>query len=203
MTYSITVPNASQSPALFPAQNNTNSLRLKDIINADHNFLDTSAADQGAHKQVTYINRTAPIGLPAGTNSILYAASVSGTSQLFFYNDAAQTYQITPINPSPTKIADSVVVSNGGSSAVVYSVPVNSQGTIFVNYTIPAGNFYRYYLFYRSSNSIVELILLNQSSNTGRPDVTVSGANDLKVTNGSSGVGSKTVSYWIIVESIP
>ncbi len=90
MTFSITVPNAGQSPGFFPAQNNTNFSRLKDIINNEHNFLDTAStapeiAAQGIHKQVTLINKSATVAaLPAG-NGILYSMNDAAlsTSQLF------------------------------------------------------------------------------------------------------------------------
>ena len=200
MTFSIVVPNASQSPGLFPAQNNTNFLRLKDIINNDHNFTDSTSLSQGIHKRVTLINQDTPVGLPAG-NGILYAkADSGGASQLNWYNGAAN-YVLTPVSPAPTKITGSVVLVNGTTSGSVYVVPTNTFGTIMVNYISPSGNFYRYYAFLRSASGTVQLILIFQSPNTGRPDVAVSGAN-LLVENGSSGAGSKTVGYWIVSESI-
>lgn len=95
MTFNIIVPNQGSSPGIFPAQNNTNFLRLKDIINNDHNFTDSSSLSQGIHKQATFINRNTPVGLPAG-NGILYSqADTTGASQLHWYNGATDV-QITP-----------------------------------------------------------------------------------------------------------
>lgn len=86
MTFSINVPNAADSPAIFPAQNNDNFRRIRDIVNNDHNWTDSAAAGQGIHKQVTLINRSTPMGLPAG-NGILYSqADNLGLAQLFWYN---------------------------------------------------------------------------------------------------------------------
>ena len=110
MTYSTTVPNASQSPCLFPAQANTNFLRIKDIVNNDHNWTDTTSASQGVHRQVTLIDRTPPVSLPAGTNGILFSEDVSGASQLRYYNGSS-TYPLTPV--------------------VKYWASVSSIGTIF------------------------------------------------------------------------
>jgi hypothetical protein len=88
-TYNIVVPNQGQSPGFFPQQNNDNFQRLRDIINNEHNFLNTAAspgevAAQGIHKQVTLINKTSTVStLPAG-NGILYSkADTAGASQLF------------------------------------------------------------------------------------------------------------------------
>lgn len=89
MTYNPSIPNAAQSPGLFPAQAQTNFGRLQTIINADHVFNTTSAATDGIHKQVTMLNRSSPGSLPAG-NGILYSRNIAGTSQLFWYNGSAQ-----------------------------------------------------------------------------------------------------------------
>jgi hypothetical protein len=173
---------------------------LKDIINNDHNFTDSSSLSQGIHKRVTLINQDTPVGLPAG-NGILYAkADSGGASQLNWYNGAAN-YILTPVAPAPLKVAGSVVLANGTSSGTVYAVPPNTFGTIMVNYINPSGNFYRYYGFLRSASINVQLILIFQSPNTGRPDVSVSGGTNLIVDNGSSGVGNKTLGYWIVAES--
>lgn len=133
MTFSTIVPNASQSPGLFPAQNNTNFTRLKSIIDADHLFTDTSATNQGAHRQVTFINRAVPVGLPIGTNAILYTANDSGgIPQLNFYNGT--NYQLT--NPEllfPIRAAD-VQSMNSGLTLDVLNVAYDFIGTGTVSY---------------------------------------------------------------------
>lgn len=96
MSYDPNVPNASQSPGLFPPQNGTNFSRLKTIINADHVFSDASTGGEGFHKQCTMIARAIPAGvIPGGANSILYTFVDSfGQSQLGFYNGTIN-YPIT------------------------------------------------------------------------------------------------------------
>lgn len=98
MTYNVTVPNATQSPGVFPAQSNTNFDRLKAIINQEHNFLDTEpvpADSQGIHRRCTFINQATPVALPAG-NGILYSANdAGGLAQLNWYNGTSNV-QITP-----------------------------------------------------------------------------------------------------------
>lgn len=193
MTFSITVPNASQSPGLFPAQNNINFQRIKDIVNAEHDWTDSSSTSQGLHKQATFINRTDPGSIPAG-NGILYSKNDSdGASQLHWYNGSVN-YQITPIADAPLKVTGSVALAGSATSGSVYSVPENTQGTIFVNYILPAGTLWRYYLFYRSGSSIIDISLISASAGTSRPDVSISGSN-LLVVNGNS--AARTVGYWI------
>jgi hypothetical protein len=133
MTFSITVPNASQSPGLFPAQNNTNFQRLKDIINNDHNFTDTTAANQGVHRQVTLIDRSAPVGLPSGTNGILYSEDVSGASQLRYYN-GSQTYFLTPgLSYWASVNSNGAILSQSGGLTVTFI----SVGNYLITFTTP------------------------------------------------------------------
>lgn len=95
MSFNIIVPNQGNSPGIFPAQNNENFRRLKAIINAEHDFTDSTSLSQGIHKQCTFINRATPVGLPAG-NGVLYSqADGSGASQLHWYNGASDV-TITP-----------------------------------------------------------------------------------------------------------
>ena len=72
MTYNANVPNAGDSPGIFPAQGAINFTRLKTLINAEHVFNDTAQVTDGVHRQMTLINRLNPVALPAGTNGMLY-----------------------------------------------------------------------------------------------------------------------------------
>mgnify|MGYP001590969589 CR=1 FL=1 len=128
MTYVIIVPNATQSPGLFPAQNNENFLRIKDIVNNDHNWTDSSSASQGIHKQSTYINRATPVTLTAG-NGILYSqADTAGASQLFWYNGAANS-QLTNTD---FLVATGEKALTTVSSGSIFTVPPNSFGHIYM-----------------------------------------------------------------------
>ncbi len=137
MTFDPNVPNASQSPGLFPAQMNTDLARLKTIINADHVFNDTAQANDGAHRQMTTVARAMPGSLPAGTNGILYAwVDGSGRTQMRFYNG------VTDVLMTPGIVA---MVNFDGSGAVgaqtirsqinVTSVVKVSTGIYTVNFT--------------------------------------------------------------------
>ncbi len=112
MTFSVIVPNATQSPSVFPAQNNTNFDRLKNIINADHNFVDTSDVAEGSHNQVTFIDRAVPVAVPVGTNSMLYSTSAVASTPLPNFFDGSLNHQI------PIAISGSIALANGASSIV-------------------------------------------------------------------------------------
>lgn len=199
MTFDPNIPNAGQSPGLFPPQNNQNFARIKTIINADHVFNDTAQSTDGFHRQCTMIVRAQPGGLPVGANSILYSwLDGAGQTQLRFYNGATD-YQLTPQIAAPTKVTGSVALAGNATSGTIYTIPDNSFGTIFVNYIVPAGNFFRYYMFYKSGAVFVDSALITSSNNTHKPNISISGS-DIRVVNGNS--TPSTVAYYIIVESI-
>lgn len=95
MSFDITVPNAGQSPGLFPSQNNTNFSRLKDLISGDHVFNDSVQADDGVHNQVTLVARATPTALPSGTNGILYG-KLLGSKAYPFYYDGSNDFMMVP-----------------------------------------------------------------------------------------------------------
>lgn len=197
MTFNASVPLNSDSPSIFPTQNQTNMARLQTILGADHQFNLSAAADDGYHNLV-HLTQQAPAGALAAVGR-LYVKSASGAINLFYMDDAGLEYQITPVAIAPTKVTGSVVLAGSATSGTVYTIPDNSQGTIFVNYIVPAGNFYRYYLFYKSGNSFVDTNVIADSPNTSRPAISISGSN-IRIVNGNS--SARTVGYYIMVESI-
>lgn len=197
MTFNAAVPLNSDSPSIFPAQNQTNMSRLQTIIGADHQFNLSAAADDGYHN-IVHLTQQAPSGALPGIGR-LYVKSAGGSICLFYMDDAGLEYQITPVSLAPTRVTGSVALAGSATSGTIYTIPNNSQGTIFVNYIIPAGNFYRYYLFYKSGNAFIDTKLIEESSNTSRPDISISGSN-IRVVNGNS--SARTVAYYIVVESI-
>lgn len=197
MTFNAAIPLNSDSPSIFPTQSQTNYARLQTIIGADHQFNLSAAADDGYHN-VVHLTQQAPSGVLAATGRV-YAKSASGAVNLFYMDDAGLEYQITPISLAPTKVTGSVALAGSATSGTIYTIPNNSQGTIFVNYINPSGNFYRYYLFYKSGTTFVDTNLIKESPNTSRPNISISGSN-IRVVNGNS--SARTVGYYIMVESI-
>ncbi|MFI0477779.1 MAG: hypothetical protein ACH349_01450 [Candidatus Rhabdochlamydia sp.] len=197
MTFNAAVPLNGDSPATFPAQNQTNMARLQTLLGADHQFNLSAAADDGYHN-VVHLTQQAPSGALAATGR-LYVKSAGGAICLFYMDDAGLEYQITPVSLAPTKVTGSVALAGSAISGTVYTIPDNSQGTIFVNYIVPAGNFYNYYLFYKSGSVLVDTNILDSSSNSNRPEISISGSN-IRVVNGNT--SASTVGYYIMVESI-
>lgn len=171
--------------------------RLQTILGADHQFNLSAAANDGYHN-VVHLTQQGPSGVLAATGR-MYVKSAGGSINLFYMDDAGLEYQITPVSLAPTRVTGSVALAGNATSGTVYTIPNNSQGTIFVNYISPFGNFYRYYLFYKSGNTFVDAKIIKDSDNSSRPDISFSGSN-IRVVNGNS--SARTVGYYIMVESI-
>jgi hypothetical protein len=142
MTFNPNVPNAGETPGVFPIQNNTNFGVLQNIIGRDHIFnLTPSPGDNsGTHLQVTLTARADPVSLPTGTNAVLYAW-VDGLSQtqLKYYNGTSY-FQITP---TFTVISGTVTVPAFQAFANITAVPANVFGEIYLwkNRFIQQGTF--------------------------------------------------------------
>ncbi len=127
MTFNANVPNAGQSPGLFPPQNNQNFTNLKNLINRDHIFNDTLVANDnsGTHRQVTLTARATPGSLPTGTNGIFYSKLVSSLGELFWY-DGTSEIQISTY----TVLSGTVAVTSAFSTIV--AIPANKFGEIYL-----------------------------------------------------------------------
>lgn len=145
MTFNTNVPNAGQSPGLFPPQNNTNFDRLKVIINNDHVFNDTSPLPtldtDGRHRQVTLISRSDPGGfLPAGTNGIIYSKlGASGSSSPWWFNGGyyPMTTVIAMVNFDGTGAVGAQTIR---SAYNVASVNKTATGSYTINFINPLQN---------------------------------------------------------------
>jgi hypothetical protein len=131
MTFDPNVPNAGQSPGLFPPGNNTNFARLKALINAEHVFNDTAAVTDGVHRQATMIARLDPVSLPAGTNGMYYN-KVVGSTALPFYYDGTSIYALAPVRASVTFNNLGVVQGNAFNATVALLSP----GEYEISFTI-------------------------------------------------------------------
>lgn len=115
MTFDANVPNGGQSPGLFPTQANTNFARLKTLINAEHVFNDTAGVTDGVHKQMTTINRSDPVSLPAGTNFMFYSATnvpktYDGVRN-YFLPQIVASVSFKPNGLSPVTISNMINIS--------------------------------------------------------------------------------------------
>jgi len=136
MSYVENVPDANQSPYYLPQQNSENFTRLKKIITADHVFNDTSADDDGIHRQVTIVNRPAPgdpTSVPAGASSMMYGKTATDSVNELWFFDA-----VSPRQLNWRELTGTVALS--GTVATVVAVPANSYGQIFMYFDHPAPN---------------------------------------------------------------
>lgn len=180
MTFDPNVPNANQSPGLFPVQMNTDLARLKTIINADHIFNDTAQPDDGAHRQVTMTLRATPVTVPAGTNAILYSiADGLGRPQLHYFNSLTDVQLTPPQELYPIRVVASASLT-AGSATTVYADPgFLYAGTGWA--IIQSNNVFRFYSLLRSgSNDLHELD--SNSGSVSRPTLEFSG-NNLRIRN--------------------
>lgn len=202
MTFNTNVPNAAQSPGLFPAQNNTNFARLKTIINNDHIFNDTAAANDGTHRQVTLTDRAIPGSLPTNTNAILYTwLDTLGRSQLRYYNGIAD-WQLTPYDellPIGSKGSASLAT---GASQFIFNPSYNWAGTGWA--IIQSGSIlvFRFYNIIRigSSVDINQIDTLDSGGTISRPTLSFSGT-ALQITNNDA--STRTVTWSLIVNRLP
>lgn len=147
MTFNAAVPASSDSPGIFPSQNQTNMVRLQTILGADHQFNLSAAADDGYHN-VVHLTQQAPSG-PLAAIGRLYAKSVAGFINLFYMNDAGVEYQITPTLPVYAAVNFIGTTIDGSNHAAlrysynVANVTYNGGSTYTINFInpIPSNNY--------------------------------------------------------------
>lgn len=198
MTFNPSIPNASQAPNLFPAQNSANFTQLRKIIAADHQFNNTAQANDGFHNQCTMINRAVPGSLPSGANGIFYSfLDGSGQSQLAWYNGT--NFILTPYDEVlPIRLVGSAGPVAGGGVATIFPNPgYNYMGSGFVYVNASFVN--RYQSIYRLGTGTSIGDITSQSGAISRPNFVFSGQ-DLQVKNNDG--STRTILYSIIINRI-
>ncbi len=194
MTFDPSVPTASQSPGVFPAQNNTNFSRLKTIINADHTFNDSAQTTDGYHKQMTLLARAHPVGPLTDANGMLYVFAGT-TAQLWFY-DGTNDIQLTPKETYPIRVVGSQSVG-AGVTVTAYADPgfrwAGTGWAMIENQAI-----FRFYNLLRAGGNDVHEIDDN-SGGTSRPTFSFSG-DILKITNNDA--STRTLTWSLIINRI-
>lgn len=123
MTFNAAVPLNSDSPSIFPTQNQSNMARLQTIVGADHQFNLSAAADDGYHNLI-HLTQQAPSGVLAATGR-LYAKSSAGRIHAFYMDDTGAQYQVTPTLPIRASVN---FVGNGGVGACSIRSQFNVSG---------------------------------------------------------------------------
>lgn len=139
MTFNAAVPLNSDSPSIFPAQNQTNMSRLQTLLGADHQFNLSAAANDGYHNLV-HLTQQAPSGALAATGR-LYVKSSGGAISLFYMDDAGVEYQLTPSSPIRAIVNFNGTGSTGSktirSQFNVSSVVKTATGAYTITFTNP------------------------------------------------------------------
>lgn len=140
--YLTNIPVNAQAPALFPAQCRDNWLRLKQVIESEHNFVTTGSLSDGYHKVITFVRQT---GDPATVSrgqlyTKQYTPTESSTSpaardSLFYKDTLGNVLQITPFGASfGIRLAGKV---NLGAAAISSDITIgtfNYVGFLFAHY---------------------------------------------------------------------
>lgn len=135
MSFNIIVPNGAQSPGIFPAQNNANFSRLQTLIAGDHQFNNSVAANDGCHKQATYINKPTdqlPVtALPTGTNLMSFTKNASdNVPDLWLFDGTNPQYQY-----SWRELTGTIALNQTTFTDIVV-IPNNSFGQVFLFITV-------------------------------------------------------------------
>jgi hypothetical protein len=142
MSFDAAVPLNSDSPSIFPAQNQTNMARLQTLLGADHQFNLSAAADDGYHN-VVHLTQQAPSGALAATGRF-YAKTSASRVHAFYMDSAGAEYQLTPSMPIRAAVN---FQGNGAVGACplrsqynVASVSKTADGSYTVNFTTAMPN---------------------------------------------------------------
>lgn len=164
MPYQTNIPNAGQSPGLFPAQSNDNFTRLKTMISANHKFNDSAAADDGYHQNIKML----PVSVPGNDSSVgqSFVNTADASNQLWFKDAINRVFQITPTIP----IYAAVNFTSNGTIRYghnVSSVIRTSSGNYTINFTtqLPSNNYIVSGMSMRNNNPCI--ISIKPNSNYG------------------------------------
>lgn len=135
MTFNPAVPLPSDSPGIFPAQNQGNMTVLQTIISKDHQFNNTPmGGDNSGYHNLIHLTPQAPAGaLPAIGR--FYGKAAGARIQSFYMDDAGNESQISPTLPifaavSFTAVSNTIVILKSFNVASV----TGSNGNYRINY---------------------------------------------------------------------
>jgi hypothetical protein len=205
MTFDPNVPLISDSPAIFPAQNQTNMAVLEANIARDHQFNNTPntfpPTDNTGYHNLVHLTPQAPTGVLAGIGR-LYSKTVSALTQLFYMDSGGNEYQITPFSNGPTVVTGSVTLAPNTTSGTIFTVPSKSQGTIFLKVQ-GQDSLIQYSLFYTTTSALLApQISISGQTSPYSPSVSYNSRN-LTITNNSPTTPTSTIFYHIIVAIAP
>lgn len=193
MTFNAAVPLNSDSPAIFPSQNQVNMARLQTLLGANHQFNLTAAADDGYHNLIV-MTEQAPTGALPGYGR-LYVRTNGGVVQLFYMDSTGREIQITPDDLlNPIKVNGSASLGGGASTTIFApSYDYTGFGTVFIAGTSRQST----YNFMRSGSAVDTHTIDNNGSSP--PSIAYTGTT-LRVTNNSG--GTQTIVWSLMVNRL-
>ncbi len=205
MTYNQQVPNASQSPAIFPSQGQANFSRLRTIINNDHIFNDTapgpSPNNDGRHRQVTLRNRVDPVNLATGMNSMLYSSSAAASVNQLKYWDGTVYNQLTPVTLAvPMVVTGQAAAVPTGATVLAFADPGYKYAATAFGLNINT-NEYAFATILRSGSNQATEITSQGGSIFNRPQFSFSG-NNLHLGVKASASGAQNITWSISVTRV-
>ncbi len=177
-TFNPATPLNSDSPSIFPAQNQDNMTVLRANIATDHQFNNTPNAippsDNTGYHNLIHMTLQAPSGALASTGRSYVKVSAARTHQ--FYMDSSGTeYQITPTMPIRAAVnfngTGAVGAQTIRSQFNVTSVVKTGTGLYTVNFTTAMPN----------TNYIVQITGMRDSDNQIHGFVLGSGTTSIKL----------------------
>lgn len=212
MSYNANVPDASQTPSLFPPQGSANFNRLKTIINNDHIFNNTAPVpvgglptNDGRHRQVTLKNRDRPTQIPTGTDAILYSSSGNGAeagkaNQLFYW-DGTTYNQLTPVTLAvPLVVTGQAAAIAIGTTVLAFADPGYKYSATAFGLNINTNEMTFAVILRSGSNQAVE-ITSQGGSIFNRPQFSFIG-NDLRLGVKAAATGPKNITWSINITRV-
>lgn len=207
MTFDPTVPASTDSPAIFPSQNQANMAVLQANIARDHQFNNTPNSfpptDNTGYHNLIHMTQQAPSGILAATGR-LYVKSAASIIQLFYMDDTGNEYQLTPFSNGPVAITGNVVLAPNAISSSIFLVPSFSQGTIFAKVR-NQNLLYTYDLFYTAGTSVLDQPIFSPPS-IAIPTIFLDGSRNLYIQNNytpPSGPSNSTIDWFINMVTAP
>jgi len=135
MSFNPAVPLNSDSPSIFPAQNQINMTRLQTLLGEDHQFNLTATVNSDGYHKIIHMTQQAPTGVAAAIGR-LYAKTSGGRVHAFYMDDQGTEYQISP----SLAIRAAVAFDSAGAPISAYNVSgvtVNGSNIYTITFAIP------------------------------------------------------------------
>lgn len=176
MSFDPANPKQNESPALFPAENHRNMGRLQTMFNADHQFNDTAATNDGWHKVVHWIQQGSdpidPLNPTAAAPTNVGGPAISWEQQDAYSVDRVWLRQQNNGNVTGIDGFNEIRVNNFSvpiTEGALVTPPDNTYGEIY--YTLDALGGVGRGTYWKQGGLVYDSALVQQFRKTGSPGV--------------------------------